>query len=158
MPFPSLSRRAVLRTVGGVFLGAAAYLRRPHWPGFFGGTITACPVEAMLEPDEDDHRPPDEYVTPIDDRLADLEPLQEALRRPCEAVAVSRREFGDAFTALEDRPVYDPYRHEGDDPSGLLRGIYVRDSDHTYLIDLAPSCSDAWWIDETGRPDGWSSC
>lgn len=156
---PSPSRRSVLQTVGGVFLGAGAYLKRPRWPGFFGGTIEACPVDPHLEPD--DELPPDEYVTPLaDDRLADLAPLQEALERPCEEVALSRREFGNAATALKDIPMFHPYRHGDDVHSDLLPGIYVRDSDYTYWIELSASCEDAWWIETERRSsgDGWYTC
>ncbi|QFU83495.1 hypothetical protein GCU68_13560 [Natronorubrum aibiense] len=159
MAMPEPSRRSVLQALGGVGLGVAAS-RQPQWPGFFGGYIEAAPLEPLLDADEhDDQLPPDEFVTPHDDDLlVGLDPLHAALERPDEHVTLSRREFGATFTALEELPVFYPHRHEGHDHPAVARGLYSRDLEYTYRVQLVPWCSDAWWIRTRGTPEGWASC
>lgn len=159
MAVPSPSRRSTLQIIAGAFLGVTAYLRRPHWSGFFGGYLKAEPLEPLLEPDEYDQLPPDEFITPHDDdRLADLAPLRAAMQRPGQRVAVSRREFGTAFDVFERLPEFDPYRHEGHDHPAVPPGIYVRDEDYTYWVQLLPKCSDTWWMETSGTPTGRNQC
>ncbi|SDQ60409.1 hypothetical protein [Natronobacterium texcoconense] len=155
----TVSRRTLLHTAGGVLLGLAAYSSRPNWPGFFGGYLEATPLEPRIDDDEHDQLPPAEFVTPHDDDpLASLEPLQEALRRPSDRIELSRREFGTAFDALEELPVFEPYRHDGYDHSVVARGIYVEDAEYTYRVRLLPQCSEVWWIESLGSPDGRNAC
>lgn len=154
------SRRTALQSIAGVMLGGLAYSRRPHWPGFFGGFIRAHPLESMIDSEEhDDQLPPDEFVTSRDDgRLSDLDQLRAAFQRPREQVELSRREFGTAFRALEGLPVFDPDAHAGFDHPAVVYGIYVRDAEYTYRLQLVPWCSDQWWIRTSGMPEGRSTC
>ncbi|MFC4436632.1 MULTISPECIES: hypothetical protein [Natrialbaceae] len=161
MTVSSPSRRFLLQTIAGVILGVVAYLRQPRWPGFFGGYIEATPLEPLIDPEEhDDQLPPNEFVTPSSDsKLVDLVPLQDALQQPSEQIELSRREFGDAYSVLEEFPVFEPHHHEGHDhPAVSHGGIYVRDAEYTYVIQLIPWCSNVWWIETRGTPEGRASC
>lgn len=156
--FPS--RRFVLRSIGGAILGVMAYSQRPRWPGFFGGLIEAMPLEPLI--DHDDQLPSPEFVTPADDdRLVDLAPLQAVLHPPGEQHPfereLSRHEFSEAYNVLADLPVFEPDYGE-DYHHAVGRGIYVDDGDYTYRIQLVPWCSDAWWIETRGTPDGRNYC
>lgn len=145
--------------MGGALLGFAGYLRVPEIPGYFGGYIRAVPIEPLMDQTEhEDLLPPDEFVTPLDDQLAGDAPLQEALRRAGEWVELSRREFGPTFTALEELPIFKPDSQERKDHPVISRGVYLRDEEYTYLIDLQPRCSDRWWIETKGTPTGANSC
>lgn len=154
------SRRSALQAIGGVVFGVGGYLRIPEVPGFYGGFIKATLLQLLI--DQDEHKeqlPPSEFVTPYtDDRISELNTLETALQRPGERVELSRREFGNVFTALEKLPVFNPASHEGYDHPAIVRGIYVRYVDYTYLINLQPWCSDSWWIETKGTPDGQSIC
>lgn len=156
------SRRFALQSIAGAILGAVAYSKRPHWPGFFGGYIRATPLEPLLSEEQDDQLPPTEFVTSADDdRLADLAPLRDVLQRPDEQHyferELSRREFGDTYSVLADLPVFEPDYEKRDHPA-VSRGIYVREGEFTYRIQLVPWCSDAWWIETRGTPEGWNRC
>lgn len=153
------SRRSVLEVLGGLALGGAAVSDRPHWPGFFGGYVEATPIDPLLEDGAEARSLPDEFVTPRDDEsIADLEPLQTALRRDDERVEVSRREFGEVYDALAELPVFNPYRHDGYEHSGIASGHYVRDSTATHRVRLVPWCSDSWWIETSGSPTNGAAC
>lgn len=154
------TRRTALHSVGGVLLGLGSYLRVPDVPGFFGGSLEATALERLLDDDEQrTELPPDEFVTsPDDSRLADLAPLEAALRRPGEPVTLSRREFGKAYTALEELPVFVPDYDEGHGHPAIRRGIYVRDDGYTYRLSLVPYCSDRWWVETKGSPTDGNTC
>lgn len=158
--FPS--RRVVLQSIAGVILGVFAYSKLPRWPGFFGGYIEARPLESLIDREERDDPPlPTEFVTPADDdRLDGLSPLQDVLQRSSEQAfrrELSRWEFGDMYRVLEELPVFEPDYEENDHPA-VSRGIYVRDEEYTYNIQLVPWCSDVWWIETRGTPEGWPRC
>lgn len=157
---PAPSRRTLLQSIGGVLVGSMAYLRVPHWPGFFGGYVEAVPLE--LNFDFEEHGvplPPDEFLTPHDDeRLDGLEPVQRALAGPDGEVDLSRRTFGTVFDALQELPVFEPHRHEGYERFVFGSGTYVSGPEYTYALRLVPWCSDRWWISTRGTPTGDRTC
>lgn len=159
MPVSAPSRRVFLQSVAGVILGLATYFQRPHWPGFFGGWIRAMALEPRI--DRDDQLPPPEFVTPADDdRLVNVAPVQAVLQPPGQQISfereLSRREFAKTYSALQELPVFEP--DDGEHPNSVMRGIYVRDREYTYMLQLVPWCSDAWWIETRGTPTGARTC
>lgn len=154
------TRRETMQVIAGTLLGLGSYLQVPDIPGFFGGYLRASPLEPHIdEVRQDELLPPDEFVTPADDdRLADLDSLQEALQRASEQVELSRREFGETFSVLRELPIYEPTLEERQAHPAVRRGIYVSDEEYTYRINLQPRCSDRWWIQTKGTPVGQNSC
>lgn len=154
------ARRKTLQAIGGTILGLGSYFKVPEVPGFFGGYLRAFPLEPLVDESRQDNLlPPDEFVTPADDdRLAHLDPLQAALKREREPVALSRREFGKTFSVLAELPIYEPTAQERKDHPAIRRGIYVGAEETTYRLNLRPRCSDRWWIETKGTPEGTNTC
>ena len=127
------SRRSVLLAAAGVALGFIAFGRRLRWPGFYGGELEAAPVS--------DERVPTERPVPVgDERIDDVGPVQEAIRRAgvgSGLVTVSRSEYRAVASALETLPYAEPDDERR--PAGRP-GVYVADDEYTYRLVLAPYC------------------
>ena len=131
----NVSRRTTLRILGGVALGVGAFGKRLRWPGFYGGVLEADTVSAERIPSED-------LVVAIDDdRVADVDPVQEVTRRAVVGpgrVSLSRGEYRTVASALEELPYYDP-GEEHEHVSGRA-AVHVTDDENVWRLRLTPFC------------------
>lgn len=146
---PLTSRRSVVEALCGACVGLFAYAKRPRYPGFDGGVLQAYPWG------NPETTPPEEYVTPYDDeRIADVEPIREAVRDSPDPIELSRREFGEVSIALEELPAYDRTREVGTESPTRHTSPVIRYEGDLYFVSIGSFCEDRWWVGTRGNYHG----
>lgn len=128
----NMNRRRFISAVGAIGLGAVAGCL--HQPGRYGGWIIA--LGAVDRPDDVDP------VPRSDDRIADVEPIQAAIDDIGEDIRVSRQEYRELASILEELPYYEPETRE---TGSGIPGYYIVDDtvDYWPVLWLQPECAES---------------
>lgn len=147
-----MNRRRYLATVGGsgILFGSGCL----DDPGVEGGVLEVFGVDA----------PPEATVIEAsDDRIRNVEPIQDGVRRAdresgrgAVKIEVAANEYDEVAQTLADLPWYDRIEHD----SSYVSGVYIRDEDAVYVVVLTPYCTDSWLRDARSERGeyGWGGC